>query len=491
MLKNKFSRRNFLKTATCGAMGTTPMMSTLANLMVSNQLMASSTSPPNDYKALVCVLLSGGNDSFNMIVPRTGDDYNHYANARNGLALGMNQLCNLDVIDPEGIQPDLGIHSAMGGMGMDCPENTSIGHLFNIDRNAAIIANVGTLVKRIDDFSDYPNLVDLPLGLFSHSDQRQQWQTAMPHSRSSIGWGGQMADILQSCNTNQNISMNISLSGRNFFQAGRETFEYTVSGKLPYGVQSITPINAGPNSGFFSQIRRQKVKDMATQMYTDVFKQTAGSTINQSLESLEAFEAAIMGVSDFDTVFDGTQISEDLNMVAKTIAARDTLGMNRQTFFVMIGGWDNHAGLLTKHEGNLTELNDAIVSFMGALDEINMSDNVTLFTISDFGRTLTSNGGEGSDHAWGGNALVVGGAVDGGKIYGKYPSLQLNGSNPLMIDNRGRLIPTTSTDEYFATLALWYGVSRNDLPILFPNINEFYDIYDIDNTAPPLEFLNF
>jgi uncharacterized protein (DUF1501 family) len=222
---------------------------------------------------------------------------------------------------------------------------------------------------------------------------------------------------------------------------------------------------------------------MATHMYANIFKQTLGELTNQSMESIEIFQNAINGVQPFSTDFSDHYLSQNLKMVARTIAAKDDLGMNRQTFFMTIGGWDHHNELLASQEYLLAVVSNAIKEFFDALKEIGLENEVTLFTVSDFARTLTSNG-KGSDHAWGGNAIVAGGAVNGQQIYGEYPDLFLSG-NDLIINGRGNLIPTTSADEYFAELALWFGISPSDLPTILPNITNFYS----PGGASPLGFL--
>ena len=475
---SKKSRREFLKQAGCGAMGTTTLFSTLANLMTCNKMLASQpiSSISGDYKALVCVLLAGGNDSYNMLVPKgnSQNEYNDYATTRSDLALAQNQLLGINPLVSDG--KEYGMHPSMGGL-QQMFEN----------ENLAFVANVGTLVEPVANSTEYySGLKDLPLGLFSHADQIQQWQTATPHSRDAIGWGGRIADILQSQNSNQAISMNISLSGRNVYQAGETVVEYSIS-EDEDDIQGIKPMNIYlPNGGFLNDIREDAVRDLAGEMYSNIFKQTLGSTTTQSLDALETFKNAIEAIPEFNTNFSQHSLSKKLRMAAKTIAAKDDLGVCRQTFFITIGGWDHHDEVLANQQYLLGVVNNAIKEFFDALTEIGMDDKVTLFTISDFARTLTSNG-NGSDHAWGGNAMVAGGAVKGKKIYGTYPSLSLTG-NPLTIDGRGNLIPTTSADEYFAELALWFGVSPFDLHILFPNLSNFYTI-EGSPVVPPLGFL--
>lgn len=468
----KISRRRFIGEAGCAAMGSTTMLSSLANLILANKMMSTSLSPPSDYKALVCILLAGGNDSFNMLVPRGASEYAQYAATRSDLALPQNELLPLNPITSDG--KEYGAHPSMSGV----QQMFEAGEL-------AYMANIGTLIEPIANETEYRSgLKNLPLGLFSHSDQIQQWQTSVPQSREAIGWGGRMADIVKTMNTNQGISMNISLSGRNVFQSGNTVLEYSISNK-GNGVEGIEPINKWMSrSGFANRMRTEAITDMATYTYANIFKETLGTLTDQSIDSIEEFQRAIGGVEPFMTSFSDHYLSQNLHMTAKVIAAREALGMSRQTFFMTIGGWDNHNELLNAQQFNLGAVSNAIKEFFDSLKEIGMENDVTLFTVSDFARTLTSNG-RGSDHAWGGNSIVAGGAVKGQEIYGNFPELNVSG-NPLIISSRGNLIPTTSADELFAELALWFGVSPNDLTTILPNIGNFYTP---GSPTPPLGFL--
>lgn len=473
MRKNKISRRQFIGQASCAAVGSATMLSTIANLMVSNKLIESQSTPPNDYKALVCILLAGGNDSFNMLIPRGESEYQQYATTRSNLAIERSEILPLQISN--NIGKELGLHPSM----------INLQNLFN-SGNASMIANVGTLIEPVANKAEFDSkLKRLPLGLYSHSDQIQQWQTAAPHSREAIGWGGKMADILKSTNSNQGISMNISLSGRNVFQSGNTVVEYAISNRGS-GVEGIKNISQwSSDSGLMNRIRQDAIRDMSTQMYSNVFQDNYTDMAHQSIESIETFEKAVNQAMPFGTEFSDHYLSQNLKMIAKTISAKDKLGMNRQTFFVTFGGWDHHDEVLDNQQFMLGALSRAIGEFFQALSEVGMTDQVTLFTISDFARTLTSNG-NGSDHAWGGNAIVAGGAVNGGRIFGQYPDLHLK-DNPLVIRGRGDLIPTTAADEYFAELALWFGVSPNDLPLIFPNLGNFYSV---NSGGMPLGFMN-
>lgn len=454
---HKISRRKFLGQASCAAIGTTAFMSSFMNLGLMNTAAAANLPvyQDNDYKALVCILLAGGNDSFNMLVPTTNSAYNEYAVTRSNLALAQNSLLGLN--GTTGGQT-YGIHPAM-------PE---VQTLYNSGR-LGFISNVGTLINPITKTQYENQSANLPLGLFSHADQIQQWQTSIPQSRTAVGWGGRMADILSSMNSNQNISMNISLSGTNVFQAGNNVVEYTIN---PSGTGSIGLRN-DDEADFYSTLRTGAVKSMMENQYQDIFRKTYAGITKNAQDSHQQFSAAITAVNQappFTTAFSTSNLSQSLQMVAKTIAARNTLGMSRQTFFITFGGWDHHDEVLNAQNTMLAVVSKALSEFNDAIQQMSLQDQVTTFTISDFGRTLTSNG-NGTDHAWGGNVMVMGGSVNGGKIYGQYPSLALNGN--LMVDE-SIIIPTTSCDEYFAELALWFGASTSQLSSILPNIGNFY-----------------
>lgn len=265
--------------------------------------------------------------------------------------------------------------------------------------NLAFLSNVGTLIEPSTKSDIKNNVVKTPLGLFSHSDQVQQWQTGNPGERSNIGWGGKIADLVQSMNSNDAISMNISLRGSNIFQRGDQITPYTIKNSGSVGISGY-----GGN-GFFNELKTEALNSMLEKDYQDIYKNTYKNTVKASNDANLAFQEAVDGVQEFITPLpEENNLAEQLHMVAKTIGARDTLGFSRQIFFVEIGGFDNHDELLINHGSNLKEVNDALNYFNSLLFELNMNDCVTTFSISDFSRTLTSNG-NGTDHAWGGNAL--------------------------------------------------------------------------------------
>lgn len=460
---HKHSRRKFLGSLPCLALGTTTLYSSLINLKAMNSIMASTSTVGGEYKALVCLLLSGGNDSYNMLIPRGNAEYAEYAAVRSDLAIPQDQILPINPETTDG--REFGLHPSLSGLK----------GIFD-SGNAAFISNVGTLVEPTSKVSMQSGAAKLPLGLLSHSDQVMHWQTAFPQDRSNTGWGGKMADILKSMNDDTGVSMNISLGGNNLFQRGEDVTEYAIN---PDGGVAIFGWNE-PELPLF-QLMTEDVTDMMNKQYEDVFKDSYTGVLKRSVESNETFNSAIRNVT-VNTPFSMDQLSQKMRMIAQSIGAREQLGAKRQIFFVDIGGFDNHDELLNAHSGLMQRVDNAMTSFYAATEELGVSDCVTTFTISDFARTLTSNG-NGTDHAWGGNAIVMGGAVKGKNMYGDYPMLTLD--NDLEIGG-GIMIPTTSADEYFAEMALWFGISPNDLSQIFPNIGNFYDV---GSSERPLGFM--
>ncbi len=460
------SRRRFLRNAGCAALGYTTLFSTLNSLKATNAaaIANSSVYAGNDYKALVCLMFSGGSDSFNMLVPAGDPEYTQYATTRTNQALPQADLLAINPNTSDG--QSYSLHPALG----------DVRNLFE-DGKVAFISNVGSLVEPTTK-SDYENgTSQLPLGLFSHADQQMHWQTGMPDTRSAVGWGGKLADLLGSMNQNQNISMNISLAGSNVFQSGNTTVEYAID---PY--DGSYGINGYDDPWLFGQLRKAGIDSLLEKQYQDVFKQSYIDVVKNAKTGHEQFSAATENIN-LSTNFSDNDLSQSFHMIAKTIAARNNLNVSRQIFFVNYGGWDHHDEVLMAQNEMFGEVNAALNEFNSAMEELNVSDCVTTFTLSEFGRTLTSNG-NGTDHAWGGNTLVMGGAVNGKDIYGQFPSLALNDSLEI---GGGVLIPTTAADEYFGELALWYGVTGTDLPIILPNIGNFHNI---NSATGPLGFMS-
>lgn len=449
--------------ASCAAVAGSAALGSLVNLSLLGKLAAEEAPSGDDYRALVCVFLAGGNDSFNMLVPRGAERYQEYSEIRRNLALPREALLPFSHT-PSG-QKELGLH----------PDLHKVRDSYD-SGNLAFVANVGTLQQPItrETYELSPAL--LPDGLFSHSDQQRQWHTSLPDRSSTSGWLGRLSDLVQELNGPQNFASAISVSGVNTIQSAAGTLPYVIG---PNGSLGLTDWNrANWSHG------RQAVTSQLDLEYENLLQKAFIKRKKDAIELNEVLRAALDTVSvDGDRLISGGRLGDQLKMVHQVIKAREELEVGRQTFFVMLGGWDLHSDLLDPHEALLSQLDDALGDFQTALKADGISDQVTTFTASDFGRSLTSNG-QGSDHGWGGHQMVMGGAVNGGRIYGEYPDLYED--NPLDV-GRGRMIPTTSVDEYFAELACWFGVSRQQLPMVIPNLNRFYDL---SQTEAPLGFMN-
>jgi uncharacterized protein (DUF1501 family) len=397
-----------------------------------------------------------------MIVPWEIDEYDDYAATRSDLALDRDSLLT---VTPPSLGRDFGFHPSM-------PQAQAL-----FDSGAlAVLNNVGTLVEPTTLTGIESGANRLPLGLYSHSDQIRQWQTSVPDDRDALGWGGRTADLLSGFNSSAEISMGISLSGTNDFQAGAMSREFAITNEGSTGIVGfgdVDPILA---------VRETAIRSMIDGQYKNLLERTFAQTLAGGVKNDEIFSAAITSAPSFDMMFSPGPLSQNLRMIAQAISVRELLGLRRQTFFVLVGGWDHHDEVLAAQAPMLGGVSVALAEFDAALGSLGVRDDVTTFTISDFGRTLTSNG-RGSDHGWGGNQLVMGGSVRGGDFYGTPPPLYPG--NPLDT-GRGRLIPTLSTDEYFAELALWFGVTSGDLDSVLPNIGRFGTPSLMD---PPVGFL--
>lgn len=456
---HKYNRRSFINQMSkgCAAMGATTLLSGITNMGLLNA--AASANRPfmpipqsSNYKALVCILLSGGNDSYNMLIPKGTDEYAEYAAIRSDLAIPQADLLAINPLNPDG--KEYGLH----------PNMPNIQNLFETGE-LSFLANVGSLIEPTT-LASFQLAQNLPLGLFSHSDQKTHWQTSVPQDRNALGWGGRLADILHQNNNNQEVSMNISLSGINIFQKGNTLREYAIQNS---GSGSVS-ISGSTSTWIYQTLKRETLDNLLDVTYQNVLKTAYSNTVNEATGNSISFSAAIDNGTPFTTVFGEDTFSKNLEMVAKTIAARNQLDVSNQTFFIELGGFDTHDNFQLEHASLLSQLDNGLKSFSEAMIELGLNNDVTTFTISDFARKLISNG-NGSDHAWGGHALMMGGAVNGQHIYGAYPDLYEGNS---LDTGGGRIIPTTSCDEYFAELALWFGASSADLYQIFPNITNFW-----------------
>ncbi len=444
------SRRKFLRQACCAAVGSTGLLSALAQLRAIGAVAGdAAVSAGSGYKALVCLFLSGGNDGNNLIIPSDASDYAAYAKNRGVLAVPQSQLLGIGTKKYNDGRT-YGLHPSL-------PEVQS---LYNQGR-IALLANVGTLVQPTT-LAQYQAGVGLPPQLYSHSDQQVQWQSSVPDQPFHSGWGGRVADAVNAMNSNQQISMSVSLDGANLFQVGNNVAQISVN---PEGVSTLAGYQSAGNYG----TRYTNLKAVLAQPQADLLGTAFGQAAAGTIAHSEVISAALAGAPTLQTVFPSSDSATQLPMVARMISAAPALGLTRQVFFCQLYGWDLHASQVATHGPLLAEISAALSAFDQATAELGVRDAVTTFTASDFGRTYNSNG-DGTDHGWGSHHLIMGGAVNGGDIYGAMPSLALGGDDDT---GRGRWLPSTSVDEYAATLATWFGVSASNLATVLPNLGRF------------------
>jgi uncharacterized protein (DUF1501 family) len=445
MTLHQTSRREFLRQAACSAVGYSALLSTVFDL----HKVEAAAEVAGDYRALVCVFLYGGNDGNNMVVPRDADTYQQYAAARGSLAVPLDAVLPLSAPDRDGRA--YGLHPSMAGLQ----------GLFEGGR-LAILGNVGPLVEPITR-AEYQNRSrGVPRSLFSHSDQQVLWQTSIADGHAGTGWGGRTADLLRSLNDNAQVSMSISLGGTNTFQVGRDVFQYQVGTTGPVALaRYAAPPSTDPESRALDRLLALE--------HANIFEHAYRGIVRRAIDNEQMLRGALAAAPALATAFPASRLGGQLRMAAQLIGIRDAIGQRRQIFFCATGGYDTHALQANDHPTLLRELSEALTAFQAALTELGVDGSVTTFTASDFGRTLASNG-SGSDHGWGNHHLILGGAVRGQAFYGRFPVLAVNGPDDV---GQGRWIPTTSVDEYSATLARWFGVAPGRLADVLPNIGRF------------------
>jgi uncharacterized protein (DUF1501 family) len=442
----ELSRRKFIGSA-CAAVGATGVLSALAQLRLIGAVAADASSS-TDYKALVCFFLYGGNDSNNLLIPNDSSGYASYAAQRTALAIPQASLLGISPRTTDGRQ--WALHPSM-------PEAQA---LFS-QGNLAIMANTGTLVQPVT-LAQYNTGKGLPPQLFSHADQQVQWQSSIPDQPFQSGWGGRLADLINASNTNPKVSMSISVAGENSFQIGNTVSQFAVS---PTGAVVLS----NTTGGSVNPVRFTAEQNILNQQDVNLFQAAFGGVTSAAIGASTTLNSILATSPQLKTQFPNTTLGTQMSMIAKLIAAAPALGLKRQIFFASLGGWDLHAGELPAHATLLQTISQGLSAFYKATVELGVANQVTTFTASDFSRTFNTNG-DGSDHGWGSHHLIVGGAVQGGDIYGKVPTLVIGGPDDT---GRGRWIPTTSVDQYSATLANWFGVSAANMPVVLPNIGRF------------------
>lgn len=402
-----------------------------------------------DYRALVCVFLQGGADGFSLLVPNSAHGYSEYAGSRQGLAVSQGELL--------GINP-LSNHDAMGFH----PSAQPLQSLFN-EGKLAMLSNVGNLVEPTSKEQFENNLVDLPAQLFSHSDQEKQWQQLQGMDSGTTGWGALASDYLSQYQQRDYLT-SITLTGSNYWQSGfgQRPFSITDAGVLEYSGMDADSDWTAPRRESFSRILDHERKNVFTQAYADMQKRAMNITteLGQVLESNQAIITEQPSENE---------LANRLGMVAQLIAAKDQLGMRRQIFYVNMKGFDVHDNQNKEQPALFAELSEALMFFQRTLESMGQENSVTTFTASDFGRSLTGNG-DGTDHGWGNHLMAMGGAVNGGDVYGQMPSLHVDGPDSV---KNGRVLPTTSASQYAGTLLKWVGLDEGQLDYVLPNLKNF------------------
>jgi uncharacterized protein (DUF1501 family) len=507
------SRRKFLKASACGLTGAA-LLGSLDKFKLVNAMVQQHADVAADYKALVCIFLNGGSDGNNMVIPY--DDYtvtgggatNGYDNVRtaSGLAVPKSALANTKITPSNTSGVSYALHpnlspefGSVAGQAKGLMDIWTAGKL-------AVLCNVGSLVRPITR-AQYAAGVGRPYQLFSHSDQVSQQMTAVANTVGQTGWGGRVADKTNGLNGNVALPMNISLAGTSLFSTGINSRQLAIAA-APTTLANLLVLSWNGVAGANPNTAGSSYRTLLGFDTNAFLVKTASDTTTQALSADQALNQPDPALA---TVFPASSLGNQLKQIAKLIKIKDAVGitMKRQIFFCSVGGFDTHTNETGSDPANpggqaaqsgtqgqlLTQISQAMKAFYDEMNAQGMSNNVTTFTLSDFGRTLQPSGAGagsvGSDHAWGSHAFIMGGAVLGGAFYGSprpdgtglpygYPSLQLAGPDDTS-SNRGQWIPTTSIDQYAATLANWYGLAPSDRAAVFPNLATF--------ATPTLSFL--
>ena len=492
----KEDRREFLRKSGCAlsmmALATQArhlgMMSAMAQT-IEDKSSADSSAPPSDYRALVCILLNGGNDGNNLIVPNHSDanisNYEVYASSRaaQGLAIPQNQLLPITV--PRLGNLVYGLHPNLGAVPQQNRSNNGIHELW-AQGKLAVVANTGNLIRPLTKTQYLQTPALRPLQLFSHSDQIAQQQTSRSDLPVLIGWGGKIADLTNATNNpGGQIPMITSIAGTHIFTLGRNTTPLAIK-DATVALNRTLVLRSTTGTTWSTMARQTALAELRTVDLDSKMVEATSHIMNQA----QTASTALSSFQEVTVAFPNTYLGNQLKQVARVIKKRTDLNVNRQVFFVVLNGFDTHQNQLygqTSQTALLLQLSQAMRAFYDEMGAQGVQDKVTTFTLSDFGRTMNpagSGSAVGSDHGWGNHMLVLGGSVTGGDIYGSvrpdgtgdiFPTLQLDGPDDIDTGTnpRGRWLPTTSVEQYAGTLARWFGLKEADLPAIFPNISNF------------------
>jgi uncharacterized protein (DUF1501 family) len=468
------SRRDFLRRTACSSVACATSGALFGQLSLMNSLLASTAAcpaypPVSDYKALVCLFLVGGNDSFNLLIPSDAARHATYSTSRSGgpplgMAIDASTLIPVHPTTLDNAGDTYGLHPS-------CPELATIFEAGKL----AFVVNTGTLLQPTNKTLYQTPGTPLPPQLFSHADQQGQWQYGQPAQNGTVGWAGLAADRLSVLNPGMTIPMSLSLNGQNRLQAGQSV--------QPYSVTSAGPAGLAGYGGAVGTTKMNALSDLLNQAYPDPLSRNYRSTLQNSIDWYAALNVALQNATDVSAYFPAkgvNKVADAMQEIAKIISVRAALGAKRQIFFVSYGSFDTHDGQLDVNTGQpalFATISQALGNLYDATVGLGVQDSVTSFTFSEFARTLNSNG-DGTDHAWGGIQLALGGSVLGQKLYSApmasghnyFPDQTLDGPDCLA---RGQMIPSVSCDQYSATLAKWLGVNSCDIGTIFPYVGNF------------------
>jgi uncharacterized protein (DUF1501 family) len=436
------ARREFIRN--CCSLGAVGVGAHLTRLGLINA--HAQTNPTPNYKALVCIFLFGGNDGNNTIIPLSNEGYSAYQTMRPNIALPANTL---RPVSASGVA--YGLH----------PRLQNIQALYNANK-AAMLFNVGMLVQPTTRATLRNGTAPTPRNLYSHSDQTLQWQTSNPMGP-GLGWCGRVADVLSRQNAT-NFPLGVSVQGNAAQLQGQETRPINLSPGAQFGLRRF-------GDGRAMDAREAGLQQVLTFDTGMQMVAAASGVMQRAITGAQEINRALQSGSALTTVFPQTNLGRQLEQVAKVIQVRQALGMNRQIFFCGMGGFDTHSDQLPNHDNLMGQIDAAVQAFYTATGALGVQDNVTTFTESEFGRTGNPSSSNGSDHAWGSHHFIIGGKVNGGRAYGTFPRHVLQGEDDA--GNRGLWIPTTSLEQYAATMASWFGVGNGDLQNVFPNLRNF------------------
>jgi uncharacterized protein (DUF1501 family) len=451
------SRRHLLKGIGAGALSAATL-TTLGNAMYGFQ--AANAAEVTGYKALVCIFLLGGCDTHDVLLPYDQSSYDSFRNIRSSMFGGYNgsrdrsQLLQLSPTNA----------SDFGGRQFAMPPEMSGLHGLFQSGDAAFVANTGPLIQPLNRSQWQSGTVPVPKQLFSHNDQQSTWAASAPEG-AQYGWGGRFADasVLSGANNNREFST-ITTVGNELFLTGQEVLPYQIGTN---GADEIDILDDFSNSDITNLLRRHfSASDFND---SNLIEKDVARIADKSVVLNEAYNQAVANLVPISTQFPQSYLGSQMKAIANAIAIRDSLSVRRQVFFAAIGGFDTHSTQAADLPGHLSEVSAAITAFHAAMKELGVGNDVTTFTASDFGRTLAANG-DGTDHGWGSHHIVVGGAVQGQRIYGDVPPAEFGHSQDA---DSGRLIPTISVEQYAEPMGRWFGLSDSDLAAALPNLGNF------------------